>query len=112
MRLDDGVRDYATAEEARDDGLPRGAGYAPLYTLLITFLACYPLWGCAVVGFGTVASTVRRSPSGGWYVPAPGDLEKARARYPVSVVIPAHDEESTVAHSIDAPWRSAGPRST
>ena len=75
--------------------------YAPLYTLLITFLACYPLWGCAVVGLGAIASTVRRSPKR-WYVPAPGDLEEARARYPVvSVIVPAHDEESTVAHSIE-----------
>jgi biofilm PGA synthesis N-glycosyltransferase PgaC len=76
-------------------------GYAPLYTLLITFLACYPLWGCAVVGFGAVASSVRRSPKR-WYVPEPGDLEQAKARYPVvSIVIPAHDEEATVAGAIE-----------
>ena len=76
-------------------------GYAPLYTLLITFLACYPLWGCALVGFGTVASSVRRAPKQ-WYVPAAGDLERAKARYPVvSVVIPAHDEEAMVAGAIE-----------
>jgi len=76
-------------------------GYAPLYTLLITFLACYPLWGCAHVGFGAIASTVRRSPKR-WYVPVAGDLEEAWARYPViSIVIPAHDEESTVAGAIE-----------
>jgi biofilm PGA synthesis N-glycosyltransferase PgaC len=76
-------------------------GYAPLYTLLITFLACYPLWGCALVGLGAVASSVRRSPKR-WYVPRPGDLEEARARYPVvSVIISAHDEEATVAGAIE-----------
>jgi biofilm PGA synthesis N-glycosyltransferase PgaC len=76
-------------------------GYAPVYTLLVTFLACYPLWGCALTGFGAVASTVRRSPTR-WYVPEPGGVEEARARFPVvSVVIPAHDEEAVVAGAIE-----------
>jgi biofilm PGA synthesis N-glycosyltransferase PgaC len=75
--------------------------YSPVYTLLVTFLACYPLWGCALAGFGAIASTVRRSPKR-WYVPEQGDLEEARERYPiVSVVISAHNEETVVAGAIE-----------
>ena len=76
-------------------------GYAPVYTILVTFLACYPLWGCAMAGFGAIASTVRRSPKR-WYVPEQGDLEEASERYPVvSIVISAHDEETVVAGAIE-----------
>jgi Glycosyl transferase family 2 len=75
--------------------------YEPEYTVLVTFLACYPLWSCVLAMFGAVASTLRRSPKR-WYVPEPGGIARAEARYPVvSVVIPAHNEEAVIAKAIE-----------
>ena len=75
--------------------------YQPVYTLLVTFLACFPLFGCALAIFGATASTLRRNPRR-WYMPEPGDLERARELFPVvSVVIPAHNESDVVAGAIE-----------
>jgi poly-beta-1,6-N-acetyl-D-glucosamine synthase len=76
--------------------------YEPAYTVLITFLSAYPLWGCVLSMFGATASILRRNPQR-WYIPEPGDVARAQARYPVvSAVIPAHNEEEVIAKAIES----------
>jgi biofilm PGA synthesis N-glycosyltransferase PgaC len=83
--------------------------YAPAYTLLVVFLACYPLWGCVLAMFGAFASILRRDPKR-WYIPEPGGVARAKARYPVvSVVIPAHNEEAVIGKAIERALRVRWP---
>lgn len=73
----------------------------PVVTLLVTFLAIYPLVGSAMSTGGAIAASVRRRPER-WYVPDPGALERARQRYPVvSIIIPAHNEEAVVVRAVE-----------
>ena len=72
----------------------------PVLTAVLTFLAVYPLLSSAVVSSGAIVSALRRRGSH-WYIPEPGSLERAHDRYPViSILIPAHNEESVVALAV------------
>ena len=73
----------------------------PLVTVLVTFLAIYPLIGSSMAVAGAIVSAVRRRPDR-WYVPVANALEEAQRRYPVvSIVIPAHNEESVLAGAVE-----------
>ena len=72
----------------------------PVLTAVLTFLAVYPLLSAAVVSSGAVVSALRRRGSH-WYIRESGSLERAHERYPViSILIPAHNEESVVALAV------------
>ena len=72
----------------------------PVLTAFLTFLAVYPLLSSAVVSSGAIVSALRRRGSR-WYIPESGSIERAHERYPViSILIPAHNEESVVALAV------------
>jgi biofilm PGA synthesis N-glycosyltransferase PgaC len=73
----------------------------PVVTLIVTFLAIFPLFGSAMATFGALISAARRR-SSHWYLPAPGAIDEARRLHPVvSVIIPAHNEEEGVVLAVE-----------
>ncbi len=72
----------------------------PLITIVLTFLAVYPLFSSVIVTTAAIASALRRRRTH-WYIPEPGAIERAHARYPIiSILIPAHNEESVVTAAV------------
>lgn len=73
----------------------------PAYTIFAAFLCAHPLGSCLVTMIGAAAFRIRKDPRR-WSVASAGDLERARARYPViSVVIPAHNEARVIATALE-----------
>lgn len=73
----------------------------PAYTIFVAFLCAHPLGSGVLTTVGALAFR-SRSDARRWYVASAGDVERARARYPViSVVIPAHNEERVIAKALE-----------
>ncbi|HEX7254442.1 MAG TPA: glycosyltransferase family 2 protein [Gaiellaceae bacterium] len=74
----------------------------PAYTIFAAFLCAHPLGSGLLSAVGSLGFRSRPDATR-WYVAEPDGLDRARSRYPViSVVIPAHNEETVIAGALDA----------